>query len=549
MSYELYSGLYIRASLGYNNLYTNEVLKSPNSIFPPEYTKYITNSTNFLSNRISSWITEPQVEYKREISKGNLNVLMGSTFTRQNMDQQNILAYGFTNELVMENLGSATSVKGTNINSVYKYSALYGRITYNWRNKYILNLSARRDGSSRFGPESQFHNFGAIGAAWIFSEEPFIKSSLPFLSFGKLRGSYGTTGNDQIGDYTFMDLYSSITVANPYQNTIGLRPTQLTNPYLQWEETKKLQAGIELGFFKDRLVVTANYNRNRSGNQLLGYNIPTITGSGLITRNLPAVVQNTGWEFSLSSTNIKTAKFSWTTNFNLTIPRRILASFHGDSSFYLAKRVGIALSTSAFFDYAGVNENTGQFQYRDAKGNLTVSPSDPVDRTILYNTDRNFYGGIQNSFSYCGLSLDIFFQFLKQHGFDAFTYMNNLQPGVFNAGLGNQMVTVMNRWQKPGDKVNIPAFTTNYNNSVYNYNNSSGAFIDASYIKLKNVALSWQFPATWKKSLHLQNGKVFINAQNVFTICGSRFKGFDPESLSLSVPPLRVIVIGAQLTL
>lgn len=547
ISYEIIPGLTIKSNVGYNNLVTNEITKVPISIVAPEYRQYSYNTTTFLTNRIISWTIEPQLEYTRKIKKGNLNVLLGSTLTQLNSDQQLIIASGFSNELVMEDLASATRITGQSINSIYKYNALYGRVTYNLLEKYIINLSGRRDGSSRFGTENQFHNFGAIGAAWIFSQEQLIQSNLPSLSFGKLRGSFGTTGNDQIGDYQFIDIYQPMLITgNPYQNITGLTPSRLTNPALAWEETKKLQFGLELGFINNRIFYTVNYNLNRSGNQLIMVNLPYISGFGSITKNFPAVIQNTGWEMTLATTNIKTKNFSWSTNVNITIPKNQLLSYSGkDKSTMIF--LGKSLSSQIYYNYAGVNETTGQYQFKDVKGNLTSSPSDPVDKTIVANTDSKFYGGLQNSFSYKNFSLDIFFSFTKRSAINNISYgLNGNYPGMFNSGLANQSTSVLNRWQKPGDKAEVQPYSAGLNTNLTYITNSSVGLTDGSYIRLKNIALSWQFPDAWKKALHTSAARLFLNAQNVLTI--TKYKGLDPETKS-ALPPLRIVTIGAQITL
>ncbi|SEW53933.1 SusC/RagA family TonB-linked outer membrane protein [Chitinophaga arvensicola] len=548
LSYEIIPGLTIKSSFGYNSLLTHEILKTPASISPPEYSSYALNVTQFVTNRISSWIIEPQIQYIKKISQGDLEIMAGATATQQNSDQESITAYGFNNELIMEDLGSAPNMFGTTLNAIYKYNAIYSRISYNWMNKYILNLSARRDGSSRFGPKSQFHNFGSIGAAWIFSQEQFFQANMPVISFGKLRGSYGTTGNDQIPDYQFLDVYSSIPVSgNPYQGALGLSPSRITNPYLQWEATKKLQFGLDLGFIKDRILFGVNYNQNRSSNQLLSTSLPGITGFSGIMANFPAVIQNTGWEITLSTINIKTNHFTWSTNFNITIPKNQMLSYQGldkNNSIF----IGRSLSVRTYFDYAGVNDTSGKYQFRDLKGNLTYTPSSPTDKTVIYNFDPKFYGGFQNNFTYKGYSLDIFFTFINRMGTDGYSYgINNAFPGSFLGGTNNQLTSVLDRWQKPGDKATHEQFSTDGFTSLTNINNSSASIVDASYIRLKNISVSWQIPDSWKKSARLQDARLFINAQNILTI--TKYKGLDPETTGYSLPPLRTISVGAQVTL
>src|SRR5690606_8101548 len=156
------------------------------------------------------------------------------------------------------------------------------------KNRYIINLTARRDGSSRFGPGNQYANFGAVGAAWIFSNEEFSRN-LPLISFGKIRGSFGTTGNDQIGDYQFLDTYSTGSV---YQGNVGLTPTRLFHPDFKWELNKKYEAAIEIGLLHNRIFLTGSYYQHRSSNQLVGIPLAGTTGFTTMQANWDANVQN-----------------------------------------------------------------------------------------------------------------------------------------------------------------------------------------------------------------------------------------------------------------
>src|SRR5690606_3099144 len=208
--------------------------------------------------------------------------------------------------------------------SDYAYHALFGRININWKDKYIMNLTGRRDGSSRFGSGRQFGNFGAIGLAWLFSEEPFLKSST-LLSFGKLRGSFGTTGSDNIGDYKFLDTYR-VTGAD-YNGTTVIEPNGILNTEFGWESNQKLETALELGFFNDRLILNSAWYKNLSSNQLIGIPLANTTGFSEFTGNFNATVENTGLEFDVISRNINRSSFNWTTVFNLTIPKNKLVKF------------------------------------------------------------------------------------------------------------------------------------------------------------------------------------------------------------------------------
>jgi len=234
VSYQVMPGLTLKNSLGYTNMQVNEINTVPMVSFKPEIRPDVQRISVFQNNNINSWIIEPQLVYKFNAGLGKFDFLLGSTLEQRNNNGLRFLGYGFNSDLVLEDIRSAPNVEITSsVNSTYKYNALFARINYNLLDKYVVNLTGRRDGSSRFGTNNQFHNFAALGLAWIFSEELFLKNTLPFVSFGKLKGSYGTTGSDQIGDYAFMNLYHPLTAEVPYQGIPSLEVGGLSNPDLQ----------------------------------------------------------------------------------------------------------------------------------------------------------------------------------------------------------------------------------------------------------------------------------------------------------------------------
>jgi TonB-dependent starch-binding outer membrane protein SusC len=428
----------------------------------------------------------------------------------------------------------------------YRYQAIFGRLNYNIQDKYILDITTRRDGSSRFGPGNQFANFGAVGAAWIFSSEDFVKKQIPFLSFGKLRSSYGTTGNDQIGNYQYLSTYSPSYY--PYQNSSGLVPTSLSNPNYAWETNKKFEVGLDLGFLKDRILFSVSYYNNHSSNQLVGYSLPYITGFSSVQENFPAVVRNTGLEFSLNAGLVKSRSFSWSISANLSIPRNMLVSFPNieQSGYYNQYVVGQPLSIHPLFQYLNVDPNTGIYQFVDSKGKPTLSPVYPDDIKPLKKVAIDYFGGLQNHFQYKGWNLEIFFQFTKQTGW---TYMKNYftVPGM----LGNQPAAVMNRWKTTGDIEPFQKFSQGYDSAYTAF--SSTVFLsdhvidDASFIRLKNVSLSYTFPNASIAKIKMQYLKIYLQAQNLITF--TSYFGMDPENQSTSsLPPLKVITAGIQFT-
>ena len=557
LSYQVLPGLEIRSSLGYTNLQTNETSIAPLVAMAPELRASSTRVANFANGNISSWNIEPQVAYTHRVGKGTLDALVGTTILQTGSTLQRLFGIGFNSDLVLQDIKSASTVIVIqSIASTYRYNALFGRINYNLQNKYIINLTARRDGSSRFGSGNLFHNFGSIGAAWLFSNERFISQDLHFISFGKIRVSYGTTGNDQIGDYQFMNLYNSVSVPVAYQGATGLAPSGLPNPYLQWEETRKLQFGLDLGFLKDRILLNANYYYNRSSNLLQGYPLPYITGFNTIVENFPAIVQNKGLEITLTTKIIDAKKFTWASSVNLTIPQNKLVAFPNlaSSSYANSYVIGRPVTIKKVYSLLGVDQTTGLYLFRDGHGSSTSSALSTADRIAIVNVDPEFYGGFQNSFSYKGFELEVMFQFVKQ--ISNLNYQIGNQPGRFASStfgglISNQPVYVLQRWQKQGDISSIQKFSASYPSTIstpFNNANISDLTTDASYVRLKNICISWQLPKKWKQRAHFKNCKLYMQGQNLLTI--THFKGMDPESQSvLSLPPLKVITLGLQVGL
>lgn len=543
VSYRILPDLEIRTSFGYNNMQDDELQTFPLGALNPAFAQYNTPSSSFTNNNSSSWIIEPQVTYKWRLGKGRANVLMGTTFQQSNSKGQILNATGFASDALLENIQAAPNVSTQSVtNTVYKYNALFGRLNYNWEDKYLINLTARRDGSSRFGPGRQFANFGAVGIGWIFSKESFMEPASSFLSFGKLRVSYGTSGNDQIGDYQYLSTYRS--VQYPYLGVQGLYPNNLFNNNFAWELNKKLEGGVELGFLKDRFLITASYYRNRSSNQLVGYDLPIITGFTSVTANLPAEVQNTGIEFTLITTNLQTKGFKWTTSANLTIPRNKLIAFPNleNTGYANSYIIGQPLTTTKVYHLIGVDAETGAYKFADNSGKPVDNPSYEKDRIALVNTDPKFYGGLQNNFQYKGFQLDVIFQFVKQTGVN---YLFDALPG---SSLGNEPITVLDRWQKNGDNKSIQRFNQDYNlyNAAEKALQSDRAYSDASFIRLKNLSFSYRFPESWNQKIHLQNFQLYMQCQNLLTI--TNYKGMDPENQggAVTLPPLRVLTLGIR---
>lgn len=541
LSYILLPGLEARTNLGYNTYHTDEVSLRPNATIEPGTALGV---ANFSTGSTKGWIIEPQLSYKRNVLQGGLTILAGATWQQTEAKSTTVTGNDYRNDALLRSISAAGRLTSVNTYSLYRYTSLFGRVTYNFKDRYIANYTLRRDGSSRFGPGKQFANFNAIGAAWLFSNTDFIKSKLPVLSFGKLRASYGTTGNDQIGNYQYLDTWSG--TSNPYQGTTGLRPSGLFKPDYAWEINRKAEAGIELGLLKDKLLFFVSYFRNRCGNQLINMALPIQTGfSSIPAINFPALVQNTGIEFSIVTSNIKTVTINWTTSLNLTVPKNKLIAFPGlaTSNYRNQLAVGHSLTVIKSLQYLGVDPQTGIYHFSDVNRDGELNSKDYV---INGNRDTRYYGGINNSVSYKNWRFEVFAEFRKQRGAN-YLAVSSLLPGT----IGNQPKLVLQRWQKPGDIAPVQRFTSSFGSDAsfafFNLNISDGIYTDASFVRLKNMSISYTLKKRMVSKLKMMEGRIYLQGQNLFTITG--YKGTDPETQNIyMLPPLRTITAGIQLT-
>lgn len=538
LSYGIFDNLVLKSNFGFTDLRHEESRTSPSTIYNPAYQLTSAYSGIYLNNTSrQSWIVEPQISWEKEMTLGKVSILAGGTFQSQTTERLYQFGNGFTSNDLIYDLASATTVRVLlSDDALYKYQAFFARINYNWQDRYIVNITGRRDGSSRFGPGNQFANFGAVGVAWIFTKENFLKEN-SWLSFGKLRGSYGTTGSDQIGDYQFLDTYTSSGLN--YDSNVGLQPSRLYNPYFGWETNKKMEAAVEMGFLQDKIFLTAAWYQNRSSNQLLGIPLAGTTGFQSMQANLDAVVQNRGIEFTLRTENFNAHNFKWTTSLNLTFAKNKLISFPGlSASPYNEKyRIGEPLNIELNYKYRGINSQTGVYLFEDMNKDGTISF--PEDKQSVVDFNPQYYGGLQNQLSYKQWKLDFLFQFVKQE--------NRSYYNGFVGQMSNQPARVTDGWTNPADHASYQIYTSGYNEDAvtadYLYSQSTGSITDASFIRLKNVAISYDVPLSMKTT----KCQLILQGQNLLTF--TKYKDGDPEFIASGyLPPLKIITAGIQLT-
>ncbi len=544
LDWQVARDLQFKTSVGFSDYRMDEYTTYPSSKYDPAY-KVGPRSSYVYSNvgNRQNWIIEPQLNWKKKMGRGLLQALIGTTFLQQTTARIGYEGIGFpSNSLIYDLTSATTQIAYLNENLVYKYQAFFGRINFNWEDKYLLNVTARRDGSSRFSTERQFANFGAIGAAWIFYNERSVQKGLPWLSFGKLRSSYGISGNDQIGDYQFLNTYA--TNGSNYEGTVGLLPQRLYNPDFGWESNKKLEVALELGLFKDRLSLTAAWYRNRSSNQLVGIPLSAVTGYTSIQSNLEAVVQNTGLELEFQVIAVKTMSCSWTTSFNITIPRNKLISFPGlETSSYSDKYiVGKPLSVAKLYNMTGVDPQTGIYQYEDVNHDGQLSST--YDRIVAGDLSTHYYAGWSNNLVMGKWQLDIFFQGVEK---TAQNYLyTSPYPGNYISNFSKE--AIRNRWTPGKTDATMQIVTAGYNEAAMTAWNrlyaSNAAISEVSSLRLKHLALNYQLKEGWIKGL---KGRLFIQGQNLITL--TNFIGDDPElEFIQNLPQLKTLTVGVQLT-
>jgi TonB-dependent starch-binding outer membrane protein SusC len=542
-SYRLLNTLQMKINFGCNNVYSKDISKIPIASQNPVSVPVPTGSINIATNSYSSWIFEPQLVYSKEMDKGRLTCLIGSTWFRSVSNEENKQAKGFSSDSLLDNLDAASEISTDRVGYNYFYLSLFTRIGYQWKNRYAINITGRSERSNRLAPSNQLGNFGAVGLAWTFTNEPFLNKIYPGISYGKIRASYGVVGNDQPGDYTYQNRWQQIT--SNTQGIFGLIPITTINQDYSWQINRKLETAIELGLLNDRLFLTVAWYRHRTGNQIISL-LPAQTGLRNIS-NSSATVQNTGWEILLQIKS-KTGKLlEWSNTLSFTIPKNKLLTFPdlSTSAYANALVVGQSLSVQQGYRLTGVNPATGLYEIADLDGDGKISK--PNDYTVIGNLDPKLYGSFSNTLTIRKWQLDLFWEgrIQKAYSYLYQVYAND-PPGT---AMVNQPVYVLDRWNKAGDQAGMQQFTTSMAKEAYKgiqyFLNSDGRLTNASYIRLRSIALSYTIPDILFKKLQLKSFRFFLAANNLYTVTG--YKGADPETRNIyALPPLKTMTAGFQ---
>jgi len=543
-TYQVTKQLQLKACFGYSRVVMDELQRNPASSLNTSLPT-VKGYAFYGTTRIKNFVGEPQLTYDKAFGAGVLSVLAGFTIQQQIRNQQLITGTNFSVDSDLADMNKAGEISSVgSFNTLYHYNAYFGRVNYIHAKRYVVNLTGRRDGSSRFGPANRHANFGAIGMAWLFSEEEWFKNLNSVLSYGKLRYSYGITGNDQVRDFQTMGHLAS--GAGPVVDTAG--KMYIADNNYSWEKVKKSDYGIDLGLLKDQLILSATYYRNYTTNMIIEELLPG-TNQTYLLKNVDARVINSGWELELTAQLVKRRDFSWKVRVNYAWPKNILTRMPAttNAAYDRYYTVGHPLNNFKGLQYRGVDPADGVYRFTDVNGDGKIGRSDINFNKTLGATS---FGAILQTISIKGFDIDILLQYVHQNGYD-YRYVNQPPgPGSFS----NQPVSVLERWRHTGQQAQVQQFSQSINSPAYlpfiYVINSDRAINDASYLRLKNLAISYHLPQVWMKRAKISGAEIFFRGQNLFTLTG--YRGRNPEvsfSGSDIYPPLRIWSFGTKVTL
>ena len=512
--------LSLREEFGLNNLYLRDY-KYEGTITHEQATATdrrvdIESYTNLVSLNAAKTFDE----------KHDVTGFAGFQVTNSNQYGVSLTGTDFPNP-AFQQPGSASIITGTNWTEAYGFLSVIGRGTYSYANKYYFTISVRGDASSRFGPDNKWGFFPATSLGWTITEEKFMPESVTkVLTYFKLRGSWGITGNAEIGEYRY---FSSFRSAN-YNGNPAIRLDRIGDPKLHWEKTNQTDVGIDFGLWQGRISGGFDYYYKYTSDMLLNVRVPQTSGTSTVTTNV-GTMQNRGEEIFITSNNL-VKKFKWQTEFNLShnaneildIEGQIIAGENFGNNY---AQEGYPVGAWRLVEYYGVDPQTGKELFVLADGSIGFwDDSDPNffndNAKIVGNPYPTWYGGINNIFTWNGI--DASFMFTYQWGCDVYRDDGKFLQGGSIGANWNQMSTIENRWQKPGDVAETPQLLWT---NTYSTHNSTRYLDDGAFLRLKTVTIGYTLPSSWTKSIAITSLRVYFTAQN--WLLWTKYTGWDPE--------------------
>ncbi|MFO8098683.1 MAG: SusC/RagA family TonB-linked outer membrane protein [Salinibacter sp.] len=472
--------------------------------------------------------------------------LLGTEYRRRTEDDDGFGVIGFNNSLLrVANAAGEASGVPSGFNDEFRQLSYFARGNYNYDQRYIVTLTTRYDASSRFGSLRRWGFFPSASLGWRISEEDFFNAD--YVDNLKVRLSYGETGNSQIGDYAARGLYS---VSDSYSGQPGIRPSQLANQRLTWEEKRSINFGVDWSLWDSRITGNLNLYRENSDNLLLDRPLAESSGYGSITENI-GLVQNQGIEFEIETVNVQTEDFRWSTNFNMSIRQNEVKELtEGTDELeggFTPVAVGNSIDAFKLPIWAGVNPADGRPMYYDKDYNLTYNPDDADDH-FFDGAEEDVTGGIGTRVSYKGLSLNAFFDY----SYGKHVYQNALSS--YTAAFGeNVWGELTNRWKEPGDVAPYPRSTPfgSFDNALDPGSTSNYWLFRVNYLRLKNITLSYNLPSDVADQVGLRGARIYVTGLNL--VDWQSTPGIEPEASGTleegDYPTEQQINVGVELNL
>jgi TonB-linked SusC/RagA family outer membrane protein len=524
---KLLPGLTFQTEFGLDYLSQNE-----ESYFQSQTIRNQTRAVRGVGSNYGAFVTNYNTN-----SYFNYNKLKGShdfTATLGMQYQQSQAKYNFTEGLDFPSnayqkiASAATKSGGSSSQTDFRFLSYFMRANYVFKENYILYASGRIDASSRFGRNARSGFFPAVSAGWIISNESFF-NKLPSVSLLKLRASYGIVGNAEIGNFPQLGLFSGDA---GYAGAAGQRPSQLSNPDLQWEQTAQLDIGLDFGILNNRITGELDYYVKKTEGLLLNVNIPATTGFGSIIRNV-GKMENRGWEFVVNTQNL-TGAFKWNTSLNFALNKGTVTDIQGqiiEGGVSNMNRVEEGYNVGVFYtvEYAGVDPANGNALFYRNKKNTdgtidrsTTSNYNEAQRTVVGDPNPDLIFGFTNNFSFKNFDLSVFFNGVQGN-------QNNIYGmGRYSSASmlyeDNNTVDQLRRWRNPGDITDIPQVR------LYRVNGSQASsryIVDGSYVRLRNVSFGYTLNAKQLKRIKLEKLRIYVSGQNLLTF--TKYPYWDPE--------------------
>lgn len=544
LEYEIMKGLKFRTNLSLDFISMKEDEFYPTTV---DYrTGYNSGAVRAISNL--TWANENYLTYDKTFNEShNFSAMAGFSQQEWKLETTGLNGMYYASDNI-RTLNGAGTISNQAVNTTVEHglASYFGRLSYDYKGKYLVQANMRADGSSRFGADNRFGYFPSASAAWRFSDESIFEG-YEFLNDGKLRFSVGQTGNEAIGNYTSQGEFA---IGTNYLTYSGAAPTVMPNAGLTWETTTQYDLGLDLTLFKNRISFNADAYLKNTSDLLFAVPIPETTGFNYITQNI-GDIQNKGLEFSIVTHNL-VGDFKWNSSFNIglnrnkivSLPEEVLTNGFIQNGTYHILKEGESIGTFYGWKFLGVyaydTDNTNQVKMGSSSGKV-FRGGDPIwddlngdkiiddkDKQIIGNAQPDFTGGFNNDFSYKGFSLNVFFQF--SYGNDIYSNLNMMRNWVF--AYNNVSTDALNRWRKQGDVTNFPRPIRN--DPLRNeYLRVSDRWVeDGSYLRLKNVSLSYDLPSGIVSKLKLSGIRAYVTGQNLVT--WTHYTAYDPEVSSYS---------------